>query len=297
MIQVQCPGLPADWVNAWLAAVGTTVLDKRIRLHWTTNGSPVAVLSAEGCDPVEVLLEAWPDAMFLSELPIAETWRGTAAVKRKVPVEAFKERAQAVRGHCHSWTLSSTMTDLCVDQDGHVAHAPFDPPAPRGVYLHQRLVKVHKHVDPSANHIQDALRGLPVLVKDNGLGFDQGRLASSSDTTDPLTNPVVEVLAFFGLCLLPVRGPGTDRRLDRRANTAERQRSFMPFKVGERRNFHWPAWRTPLGQDGIDALLDSWEPAKEAGWPLLGIHSAWRSVQYQNQGSLDSTRAFGSERL
>ena len=297
MTQVQCPGLPADWVNAWLAAVGITVLDQRIRLHWTTTSSPVAVLSAVGCDPIEALIEAWPDTAFLSELPIAETWRGTTAIKRKVPVEAFRERARVARGHRHAWALSSTMTDLCVDQDGEVAHAPFDPPAPRGAYLHQRLVKVHKHVDPSATHIQDALRGQPVLVKDNGLGFDQGRLASSSDTTDPLTNPVVEVLAFFGLCLLPVRGAGTDRRLDGRANISEQQRGFMPFKVGERHKFHWPAWNRPLDRDGIDAILDSWEPTRQAGWPLLGIHSAWQSVQYQNQGSLDSTRAFGSERL
>ena len=297
MIQVQCPGLPADWVNAWLAAIGATVLDHRIRLHWTSQGSPMAVLSAQGTDPVECLIESWPDAGFLADLPVAETWSGTAAVKRKVPVEAFRERVQAARGHRHAWTLSSTMTDLCVDQDGYVAHAPFDPPAPKGAYLHQRLVRVHEHVDPNANHIQDALRGQPILVKNNGLGFDQGRLASSSDATDPLVNPVVEVLAFFGLCLLPVRGPGTDRRLDGRANIAEQQRGFMPLKVGVRRNFCWPAWTPPLGRDGIDALLDSWDPAQQARWPLLGIHSAWQSVQYQHQGALDATRAFGSARL
>ena len=46
MTQVPCPGLPADWINGWLAAVGATVLDARIRLHWTTEGTPLAVLSA-----------------------------------------------------------------------------------------------------------------------------------------------------------------------------------------------------------------------------------------------------------
>ena len=27
MTQLTCPGLPADWINGWLAAVGATVLD------------------------------------------------------------------------------------------------------------------------------------------------------------------------------------------------------------------------------------------------------------------------------
>ena len=35
MARVTCPGLPASWINGWLAAVGATVLDSRIRLHWT----------------------------------------------------------------------------------------------------------------------------------------------------------------------------------------------------------------------------------------------------------------------
>ena len=46
MTQVTCAGLPASWLNGWLAAVGATVLDARIRLRWTTGGTPLAVLSA-----------------------------------------------------------------------------------------------------------------------------------------------------------------------------------------------------------------------------------------------------------
>ena len=40
MAEVICPGLPASWINAWLAAVGATVLDPRLRLHWTRGGTP-----------------------------------------------------------------------------------------------------------------------------------------------------------------------------------------------------------------------------------------------------------------
>lgn len=46
MARVTCPGLPASWINAWLAAVGATVLDSGIRLHWTAE-TALAVLSAE----------------------------------------------------------------------------------------------------------------------------------------------------------------------------------------------------------------------------------------------------------
>ena len=41
---LECPGLPAEWVNGWLAAVGTTVLDPEIQLSWTPDRSAIAVL-------------------------------------------------------------------------------------------------------------------------------------------------------------------------------------------------------------------------------------------------------------
>ncbi len=87
MTQVTCPGLPAEWINGWLAAVGATVLDARIRLHWMTDGVPLAVLSSAEIDPVDALVESWPDIALLSDLPIAENWKGAGKVGRKVPVE------------------------------------------------------------------------------------------------------------------------------------------------------------------------------------------------------------------
>ena len=176
MTQVTCPGLPVDWLNGWLAAVGATVLDSRIRLHWTTDGVPLAVLSAGEIDPVAAIVESWPDEALLSDLPIAKNWGGAGEVRRKVPVEAFVARARAARGHRYSWTLSSTMTDLCVDENGEVAHAPLDPAGPGTIkWLHHRLMKLHARVDLSSAQLRESLAGHAARVQDNGLGFDQTR--------------------------------------------------------------------------------------------------------------------------
>ena len=299
MIEMACPGWPASWVNAWLAAVGATVLDERIRLRWTTDGEPTAVLSSEALDPVAALVESWPDADFLSDLPIAEDWDGAARLQRKVPLDAFTARARAARSHRHAWTLSSTLTDLCVDEAGDVAHAPFDPAGPGTVkWLHHRLVKVHKAVEPSAAPIQNSLLGQADRVKDNGLGFDLTRLGSLSDDSEKWVDPVVEVFAFFGLALLPVRGQGVDRRLNRNADAAAHQRGWRQLEAGRAvRAFHWPAWRQPLDRDGIDALLDVWNPERKDMWPRVGVHAAWQSVPFGRRGPADSTRAFGGVRL
>ena len=283
MPEVTCPGLPASWVNAWLAAVGATVLDSRIRLRWT-EGAPVAVLSARKVDPVAALAASWPDEDVLSDLPIAERWNDTPPMPRTVSVDAFIERARAVRGHPYSWALSSTMTDLALDGSGNVAHAPFDPAGPGTIkWLHHRLQKVHGKVEPSPERLMDSLAGRAERIKDNGLGFDLTRMGSQSDAAGRAVDPVIEVLAFFGLALLPVRGEGTER-------ASAVQRGWR------HRRFRWPAWSPPLDHVGIDALLDAWKP-DEGGWSLMGVHAAWHSVRFMPRATADATRGFGSRRL
>ena len=297
--QVTCVGLPAGWINAWLAAVGTTVLDPRIRLHWTARGHQ-AVLSSTDVDPVEALVESWPDDEQLSDLPIAEHWRQAGPLRRKVTVGSFVERARLARSDPRSWTLSSTMTDLCVDKNGEVAHAPLDPAGPGTVkWLHHRLMKVHGHMhDPSLGDIRASLMGEATRVKDNGLGFDQARLGSQSDDSERWTDPVVEVLAFFGLAVLPMRGRGSDGRFERSAFGDERQRGWRKAAgSAEPRRLYWPAWRRPLDADGIDALLDAWNPARKSQWSLFGVHAGWRTVPFQAKDRADPTRALGAERL
>lgn len=300
-MEVICQGLPAFWINGWLAAVGATVLDHRIRLHWTTNDH-LAVLSAADCDPVDALVESWPDRALLENLPIAEEWQGAGVLQRKVPVASFQKRVRVARqhGNAHLWTLSSTMTDLSLDKNGEVAHAPFDPSGPGTIkWLHHRLLKSHAHVkQPTAQRIRASLAGEAPRVQDNGLGFDPARIGSQADKTDAYTDPVVEVMAFFGLSLLPMRGRGVDSSLEAQAYAdGGRQRGWWKPAGSRGARFHWPAWGQPLNVDGIDALLDLWNPGKERRWPALGVHAAWRSATYKGLSTSDPTKAYGSERL
>ncbi|MCY3872686.1 MAG: hypothetical protein OXF88_00155 [Rhodobacteraceae bacterium] len=307
MRKVTCPGLPANWVNGWLASVGITVLDPRLRLHWSPDTIPVAVISAESADPVDILVSAWPSGAMLADFPVAETWSSESpsdevSLPRKVSVEALRARMRAARQHLYSWTLTSTLTDLCVDEKGKAGHARFDPAGtgPMGC-LHDRLTKAHAHIDFDSrrDRIQSSLEGRGRRVAHNGLGFDQTRIGSQSDkqpgNKNKWTDPVVEVLTFFGLALLPVRGPGVDRRLSPSAELSVRQRGWQKSKKSGQ-CFFWPAWKQPLGRAGIDALLDAWSPEMPRTWDRYGIHAAWMSVQYMHSDR-DMTRAYGARRL
>ena len=304
MKTLDCPGLHADSVLAWLAAVGATVLDKRLRLHWTTDATPFAVLSSDEVTPLAVLLDAWPDKASLHDMPIAPDWHQTKKMKRYVQGEQFRERAKMARRHRHSWTLSSTMTDLEIDENGRVEHGQFDSSVPRGLTLHDRLMATWGKIKPpsKSKRLLDSLLGQAVREKGNGLGFDHARLGSLADETEPWTDPVVETLAFFGLALFPVRGEGRDERLGPPSRKdRHRQRGWRSFNDSGAtiRHFAWPAWRQPLDGAGIDALLDAWRPNgpnRKTSWSLLGIHAAWRSVEYKAQGR-DAKKAYGSERL
>lgn len=297
MAIVSCPGLPADWINGWLAGVGATVLDSRIRLSWSSDATPVAVLSAEDADPVELLAESWPTEKTLDELPLACNWNGSSSFRRKIPIAAFVERSRMARCHRQAWTISSTLTDLHVDKKGEVAHAPFDAAGPGTIkWLHDRLKNVH--FMPSNEQIVESLSGVAARVSGNGLGFDQKRLRSMADSgPGVLVDRIVEVLAFFGLALLPVRGRGTDERFGSvRPSTIQRGwrrvdlRDGMPAQL----RFLWPSWSYPLDLHGIDALLDAWQPERQHTWRRLGVHRAWLIVPYRQRATADPTRAFGS---
>ena len=300
MREMVCPGLPAAWLNGWLAAVGATVLDSRVRLHWTTDTGPLAVLSAKQLHPAEILASAWPSREFLESFPISENWRHTGQFRRRIPLETFIDRVRAVRGHPYSWTLSSTLTDLEVDRRGEVEHAPFDPSGPGTTkWLHHRLLRVHSNAaSPSADRLSDSLNGLAKRIKDFGLGFDATRLGSLADASSNWVDPVAEVLAFFALKLLPVRGTGIDRRDTNSSSSDCRQRGWQ--RSGRRRNparFKWPAWSQPLDSFGIDALLDYWTPDRRNTWSRYGVHAGWQSVGFQSRSLSDPIKAFASEQL
>lgn len=281
-----CTGLTAGWLNGWLAAVGATVISPRIRLSWTDDAMPLAVLSSKNINPVEALIASWPDQQRLDEMPIASEWRSCSSMKRQVPDEVFTERVRAARSHLDAWTLSSTMTDLQIDKKGQVAHAPLDPAGPGTIkWLHHRLCKCYAAIDDLTAMLAATLNGNARRISNNGLGFDITRVANLADKTERWVDPVVEVLAFFGLALLPVRGAGLDQRI-KRVNTGSsvafirssvRQRCWHSHRSESGRTIRtmcWPAWSQPLTQSGIDALLDQWNP-------LLYQHKASQSTNPQ----------------
>ena len=297
-----CPGLPADWINAWLAAVGTTVLVPGLRLSWPTDALPLAKLDYPGRNPVARLIEAWPDLEHLNTMPLArERPACEHPLERKIPVTAFAERIRATGHDPNTWTLTSTMTDLAVEK-GLVTHGSFDAAGPGSIkWLHHRLVKTHSRVTDPRKHIPDTLAGVAEPVGGNGLGFDLGRLGEGPRFVDP----VIETLAFFGLALLPVRGDGVKTRYPR-----SRQRGWQ---IGGNRAFLWPAWTQPLDQYGIDALLDAWHSSwryrkvrnqnkhewkpDHATWKRLSVHAGWSSTQYIPAARAETNRGFGSRRL
>ncbi len=316
MTNVECPGLPASWLNAWLAAVGLLALEPRLRLSWTCEPEPIAVLSTpSGENPLELAVNAWPSSSRIDAMPIAEHVEGLDAMQRKVPLEVFQQRAEFCRQKLHddSWTLASTVTDLCVDTNNDkirtVRHARLDPKGPGTTkWLHHRLSKSHKLVTDPSLQVNSTLHGHAKRIKDNGLGFDATRISALADSAHSTVDPVIEVLAFFGLKLLPMRGEGIEVKNSWTRNRfAARQRNWILDREQDSQLMTWPAWEQPLDLSGVDALLDLWadmirflvrgKRVSRTERSLIGIHAAWRTVAYKERGTSDTTVGFASARV
>lgn len=292
------PGLTADWLNAWLAAIGITVLAPSIRLSWTDESIPIArFLCPERHSLASVVATALPDIHQLETLAIHE-------MPRQVNLAVYGECATRARQHLSAWrtgdfSLAASTTDLVIDakwKEGQeqLRHSPFDPAAPGTTgSVYDRLVKCWEELNriaPSpAEAIAATLSGSGVRVEANGLGFDFRRLAMGVHAKSKKTvDPVVECLCYFGLALFPVRGNG--RR--------ERPRGWVdpPSRRGA---FSWPVWEQPLDAWGIDALLDRVH-ARPQDMKMLrryGVFGSFRSVPYKPMADADTTRAYASERV
>lgn len=288
---LRAPGLTADWLNAWLAAIGITVLLPDVTLHWTDDPLPVAVFDVTGGTKLAgAVWAALPGDAQLRKLAIARQVEGYPEFPRKVDENAYRARASLARGTA-DFSLAISVTDLTAkfDPDG-LRHAPFDPPAPKGETLWNRLVKcraeLHK-LGPSA--VEDTLAGRGHRVEANGLGFDARRLvAGVHPAAKKSVDPVVECLAFFGLSLFPLRGDGRDVK----------QRGWIR-ESNKTRSFVWPAWKDSLDRWAIDALIDQ-VPASLGDKGIAtrwGINDWFRSVPYAPMGSSDATRAYFSQRF
>jgi hypothetical protein len=279
-----CPGLPGDWLNAWLAALGTLVRCPEIRLSWSDNPIPVALFTTDS-DPAEMIASALPHEGELQAMAIARESSAVAGQRlgRKVTFDAYAERAAFAREHDDS-TLAASVTDLIEDDEA--AHSPFDPPVPQGLTLHDRLARcAHVLTDNAAERVRSTLAGTADRVGGNGLGFDYRRLPAAAEGGELRIDPVIEVLAFYGVTLFPARGDG--RRMHARGWSRQATR---------RGAFTWPLWSDPMDRWAVDALLDRWYADPKDAY-RYGVVAYYRSVPYQPQGSADTRRAYSSERL
>jgi len=243
--QMAAPGWTANWLNAWLAAIGATVLVDGLRLRWHGHAVPCAVFAWEGHQSLHDLLEAaLPSSTEMERYAVARRLGGLRELKRNAEPATFAERAAFAREH-GDWTLGATQSDLMVNARGHVYASPLykGGPGPVGT-IHDRLLDVRCRVDAAT--IEASLAGRNPRVERFGLGFDERRFFDPTYgvATGSWVDPAVEVFAFFGMLLFPTRGDG-------------RSGSTRGWKgEGREEVLEWTAWRPLLSVAGIDALLD-----------------------------------------
>jgi hypothetical protein len=289
-------GLDGGWLNAWLAAVGITVLLPEARLAWSGGGRPHAIIHVPTDDLPSAIAAALPPADALGALAIAKKLDDGTTLGQRFSSDAFAARAGRARA-TGDWTLGVLATDA-VDT-GEPVNSPFNTPAPKGLTLHDRFASCRGALaDDASGRIAASLAGRGTRVKMNGLGFDVTRILVASDPRgDKWVDPVVETLAFFGLAMVPCRGDGTRR--------SARGWHDSPSRPGA---FCWPTWEPPLSAAAIDGVLDVFWNAdldrrrrskgRGAGWRWPNpVRRVYCSVPYQPQGSSDATRGYASEVL
>lgn len=280
-----CHGLPADWLNAWLAAIGIASLIPGCRLRWSDSPVPVAVLTVDSGIPLEEqLIQRLPTAAEFEQGPIARHLAGVTELRLNPVVEDFAARAAIARSHPWGWMLSSLHTDARWDRkEGPlVDKGPFYTPMPGAPNtMYDRMVKMLPTLNPET--LRSSFAGVGHRVQQNGIGFDIGRVGSLADKTDMWIDPAVDVLAFFGLSLFPVRGDGRSTR----------QRGWGTRRTGVG-GFRWFTWSENLDIHGIDAWLDL---AYSLSRIAPSLSAGWEVVPYQQRGSNDVTRGFASKRV
>jgi len=172
-------GLPTDWLNGWLAAIGVTVLVPGVRLCWTDDGVPSAVFeTAQPVDLPKVVADALPTPETLARSAIARRLPGTEHdFGRNVTLAAFRERAVLER-RAGEGILAALVSDLRADlKPDNLEHGAFDPPAPRGETLWSRATACAQALATAdiAQRVRDTFNGSGRRETLNGLGFDARR--------------------------------------------------------------------------------------------------------------------------
>jgi hypothetical protein len=288
----EAPGLPADWLNGWLAAVGITVLVPTARLAWSDHVVPHAWFEVpRSVTLAGEILAGLSDPTGLDQFAIARKHQASAIdFERRVSLDAFRDRARLARSE-RDGTLEMSVTDLAISRDGQLEHAPLDPPAPQGRTLHQRFASCVSELQSASSEtsIRATLAGRGKRVAINGLGFDSRRFAGGvQPQAKSHVDPVIECLCFHALRLFPVRASG---------RFALQRGWTKPGSVGR---FVWPVWRDALDRWAIDALLDRVQSAGSddiGRCRRVGVHGFFASVYRKPLGSSDVNRAYAGERL
>lgn len=296
-----CPGLTGDWLSAWLAAIGITVLIPDAKLSWTADRPPTAVIDTDNPRPLAEQIAdllPTPDQWWDRNPAIAPDPSQKKNTTRSMTPEEYRQRAELER-RAQTKTLAASLTDLAgrpLDQ----SHSPFDPAAPgsTGGVFH-RVLDCLTAIPQGGNHraewIQTTLDGPGRRIAANGLGFDIRRITSGSLTDDAKkVDPVIEALAHTGLDHFPVRGDGA----------AEHTRGWMGRRTTAGA-LAWPCWTEPLNRWAIDALIDQFTQQRHISGDdtatmrtqtrTLGITHAFTVVPYKPKSSADATRGYGSQ--
>lgn len=280
------PGLRADWLNGWLAAVGVTRLLPDVRLSWMEDLSPHAVFHGDSSfrgdtSFLERLLEALPSADHLSALP-------TSRASHSIDIDTFTSMARESRLDPY---LGVLVTDQVAGPGEKLPRGEFNAPAPQGVTIFARYERCRRRVR-DVDQMQASLSGTGHRVEGNGLGFDFRRLRAATYPGEPdlYVDPVVECLCFAALPMFPVRGDGARQ---------SRTRGWLRVADGRRRRFTWGSWAPTLDQWGVDALIDSVHRHRESRGHLqrMGVTALFESVEYQTRGASDVMTGFASRRL
>lgn len=293
---VVAPGLTADWLNAWLAALGITILVPGMRLSWTDDVVPVAQFHHADAGTIgaiaSVIAIAFPDEATLNDLAIAPSHLWSAVpFARKVTPEAYADRANLDRlGYSG---LGSVVTDLvAANSDGSMQTSAFYAAGPGTVgSIFDRVFACRAAIADPRDGIAKTLWGTAARIDKFGLGFDYRRITSPTDPNGGnWIDPVVEVLAFFGLLYLPVRGLGS---LDAKRRSVTRGWSKSAGRTGA---FTWPAWHPPLDAAGVDAALDVFWASDGKAPAVNWVQSQFESVPYRPLATADPTRGYGARR-
>jgi hypothetical protein len=284
--QIATPGLTADWLNAWLAALGITTLVPGIRLSWTDDVIPIAKFEHPDALTIEALAsaisEVFPNEAAIGELAIAPSHASsTVPFAHKVTAEAYTARSILDRmGYA---SLSCVVTDLVApNSDGSLQTVGS---------IFDRVAACRSVVVNPIDSIAKTLAGTARRIDKFGLGFDYRRITGPTDPNGGnWIDPVVEVLAFFGLLFFPVRGAGS---LD--AKSRARTRGWVK-SAGKTGAFSWPAWQPSLDAAGLDATLDEFWAGGPSDRPPAWLHTQFESVPYKPLAMADMTRGYGARR-